>query len=300
MDNFLTKKFEWCLKRRQMSRPMRILSEPSCMYRYLNLQLTKKTPGKVKPVSAQLFWGDRMTVMIPEVVSTELYFNHFPEEPVIYAMLGLVKEGMTVFDIGAHFGSYSLLAAKLVGLTGCVHAFEPTPSTYNILRKNVNGRENIIAHNLAAYSENTSIQFRDYGLGRSAFNTLFSARIDEQWEVESEIQVQAIKLDEFSQKLNVFPDFVKIDAESAEYYVLLGMRYLVERKRPIISLEVGDVGAAQIYSSKDVVRLLTTDFGYRCYEYVGQGLFSPHMGKQKYEYDNLIFADAFPACLLEG
>ena len=37
----------------------------------------------------------------------------------------IVRTGDTVLDIGANYGAYSILAARLVGLRGNVHAFEP-------------------------------------------------------------------------------------------------------------------------------------------------------------------------------
>ncbi len=49
-------------------------------------------------------------------------------EPNTQAFLrGFLKTGMTVLDIGAHHGFYTLLAARCVGLVGKVTAFEPSP-----------------------------------------------------------------------------------------------------------------------------------------------------------------------------
>src|SRR5579863_1784743 len=38
-----------------------------------------------------------------------------------------LQPGMTVFDIGANHGLYSVLASKRIGREGTVHAFEPSP-----------------------------------------------------------------------------------------------------------------------------------------------------------------------------
>ena len=43
-------------------------------------------------------------------------------------MKSYLQLGMVVFDLGAHHGFYTLLAANLVGPTGRVIAFEPSPS----------------------------------------------------------------------------------------------------------------------------------------------------------------------------
>jgi len=42
--------------------------------------------------------------------------------------------GMTVIDVGAHHGLYAILAARQVGATGRVIAFEPAPSVRRRLR----------------------------------------------------------------------------------------------------------------------------------------------------------------------
>jgi FkbM family methyltransferase len=59
---------------------------------------------------------------------------------------GIVKEGMVVVDIGANIGYYTLIAAKLVGKSGIVYVFEPMPSNYECLCKNieVNGYTNVV------------------------------------------------------------------------------------------------------------------------------------------------------------
>jgi FkbM family methyltransferase len=52
-----------------------------------------------------------------------------------------IKEGMIVFDIGAHIGIFSLGAAKRVGITGKVYCFEPSPETIEILKQHISFNE---------------------------------------------------------------------------------------------------------------------------------------------------------------
>jgi FkbM family methyltransferase len=230
-----------------------------------------------------------MRVVLPEVVSAEIYFNHFAEQNVTYAMLKTLRPGMVVCDVGAHLGAYSLLTSRLVGSSGIVHAFEPTSSTFSLLQENVRARKNIILHNVAVYSENTMVKFRDYGLARSAFNSIYRARIEEDWAVESETLVPTTTLDSLFRDGVRLPDFVKIDAESAELHVLKGMEEIIRVKRPVIALEVGDVESRSVDLSRDVVMWLL-DRGYRCFEHERRGNFKTHEVKERYIYDNLIFA----------
>lgn len=58
---------------------------------------------------------------------------------------------MTIFDIGANIGYYTLLAESLVGPEGRVFAFEPHPENYEKLKENieVNGYTNCYLINKA-------------------------------------------------------------------------------------------------------------------------------------------------------
>ena len=49
----------------------------------------------------------------------------------------IIKEGDTIFDVGANIGAHTLPMAKSVGKNGIVHAFEPTKFAFNKLTKNI-------------------------------------------------------------------------------------------------------------------------------------------------------------------
>jgi len=52
-----------------------------------------------------------------------------------------LRAGDVFLDIGANVGFYTLFAAQRVGAGGCVHAFEPEPSTFESLRRSVEAND---------------------------------------------------------------------------------------------------------------------------------------------------------------
>jgi FkbM family methyltransferase len=150
-----------------------------------------------------------------------------PLEPgVTHLFRRLVRPGMVVVDVGAHFGWYTLQAARLLAGQGKVYSFEPTPETFALLRENVQ---------LNGFLESGVVQLRPVALwdqrGRarltrdprdSTHNTLFGA-VDG----TEVIEVETWTLDEaLAEERRV--DVVKIDAEGAEARILRGMRRTLE------------------------------------------------------------------------
>jgi FkbM family methyltransferase len=74
-------------------------------------------------------------------------------------MQEMLSEGMVAVDVGAHVGVYSLLAARLVGSSGVVHAIEPQRDCVTFLRKNVaaNNIDNVEVHQFALGHEDATV-----------------------------------------------------------------------------------------------------------------------------------------------
>ena len=62
----------------------------------------------------------------------------------------IIRPGMKCIDAGAHIGFYTCLMASLVGKTGKVYAFEPMPSHFELLLKNI--EENQLQQRVKAYN----------------------------------------------------------------------------------------------------------------------------------------------------
>lgn len=255
---------------------------------YKSIALLNKTLSlKVKTI-----WEDEIEIILPEMVSINIFRNGFAEADVTYYLLEHLKEGQTFIDIGAHFGSYSLLASNLVGKKGIVISFEPTPSTFTQLKRNIvnNEFQNIRIYNYAVFDKQTKLIFSDFGIVNSAFNSFFRNRGSNLLE-KQEIEVETVKLDDFLEnnfkELRI--DLIKIDAESSEYFILQGSQNIIKIYKPKIILEVGDFSIEDIKKSNELVNYLY-DIGYIAYEFdLDKKSITPYIAKANETYKNLIF-----------
>lgn len=196
------------------------IRSPKRMLPLVLLAIISKLFNRPFKRTAMTFWGDEMIVLIPEHVSLRIFGFGYFEEGLTKMVLEYLKPGDTFFDIGAHFGYFTLLASSIVGERGQVHSFEPTPSTFAILQSNVGGGSNVILNNCAVFSKETTLSFNDYGAEYSAFNSSTNERADRP--NPPTFEAQAISLDQYICSKKIVPSFVKIDAEGAEYQILTG------------------------------------------------------------------------------
>ena len=190
-------------------------------------------------------------------------------EPIFYgALTGVVRAGMTVFDIGAHIGIFTLGAAKRVGPAGKVFAFEPSPAASAVLKKHVAFNEwqdrvevvrevaSDVDGKLPFFVNGTSMAA---SLGRENVEVLSP---DRPAGGAVRLDADSITLDRFCAMRAVRPDVIKIDVEGAELKVLLGARGLLERVRPEILCEVHPRQMKHCGSSLEELRDYLADVGY--------------------------------------
>lgn len=170
------------------------------------------------------------------------YFSGIHEPEVASALCRHVREGMTVADIGANHGYFTILCSSLARPGGMVYAFEPEPENFRLLRDTIdaNGLDNVEAHQLAVWSrsETRTLNLAEPLGGR---HSLVSSRSDRT------IEVEAVALDDFVQDNDIESvEIVKIDVEGGELEVLDGMTSLIERCGPLVLCEFhGDELAAE-------------------------------------------------------
>ncbi|TYO68531.1 FkbM family methyltransferase [Bradyrhizobium hipponense] len=281
----LAEAFEAAVARRNASRIQRLVADP----------LRAVTPaflrwlGRVKEVPAQTFWGETMRVVVPEPVSAMIYRFGYYDENVCRFLLAALHEGNTFVDIGAHFGFFSKLAVRLIGGSGHVVAFEPMPRTRSLLSANLSGSigagcASVVEY--AAFDEEKTLEFRDYGDAHSSFNSAFVGRGLERTGIP--VDVRARRFDDIWNELgHQRIDVMKIDAESAELRVLIGAEQSLAKYKPVVIAEFGDFDLPNVPASRSIVEWLLPR-GYVAFEASKSGL-RPHQTQVRYGYTNLMF-----------
>jgi FkbM family methyltransferase len=138
---------------------------------------------------------------------------------------------MSFWDVGAHIGEHTLLAARAVGNAGEIHAFEPSPDISSLLTSNVrlNGMDNVIVNQLAVSNAPKETTFEVFDEPAICCLTPDDARVDANRSTIRQIHVSCTSLDEYS-KGKRLPNLIKIDVEGSELSVLDGMVNLLSRE----------------------------------------------------------------------
>ncbi|MGD0615984.1 MAG: FkbM family methyltransferase [Verrucomicrobiota bacterium] len=159
------------------------------------------------------------------LLRNRLFFLKAGTEPGVQNLCRrLLREGMTVVDIGANVGFLARHFCRRVGPGGKVFAFEPDPFTFEFLGFNTRSFANkqLTQCAISDNHEPALLHLNPVsGTGNSLLNKVDSSET---------VSVPCISLDEFLDKAGKpAVDVVKIDVEGAELSVLRGMRQTIAR-----------------------------------------------------------------------
>jgi FkbM family methyltransferase len=143
-----------------------------------------------------------------------------------------IRQGMSVVDVGANIGYYSMISSKLVGPSGRVLSFEPNSENARLI---LMSRERNKFDNLQLYpvalSDHTGHAFFSAALGSNG--GILSETLDVLMSPQCSV-VPTVRMDDIiSERVH----FIKMDVEGAEGLVLAGARQLTDSCRPIITME---------------------------------------------------------------
>ena len=142
-----------------------------------------------------------------------------------------IKGDMHVLDAGANIGYYAILEASLLSEQGKVYAFEPDARNVEVLKKNIalnNYSEKIKVYPYAVSDKDEMKKFQLYK--ESNINSFVKNAKKVKSERET-VEMKCVKLDSFPEIDKV--DFIRMDIEAYECYLLDGAMEFLKRKNKI-------------------------------------------------------------------
>lgn len=234
----------------------------SFLYKYAKWAANKILPQKYSPSWKEVHNGILKGTNIYTTKNSPI--DDMFEKDHDIMMLSYVKEGMNIYDIGAHVGYDSMCLAK-ISKTGKIISYEPNIFNLErmklILSRNKNLEKNITIHNLALSDTKKEIDFIftnniEGGTSSGSFtedaDTLFPKESYEKLGGFQRIKVGTDTLDNQIKVNNIKPDVIKIDVEGAETTVLNGAIETLSNIKPLLLIEIHS-----IKNMFDVYKILT-------------------------------------------
>ena len=151
-------------------------------------------------------------ILVPQSDCGErIYRVGCSDQNAAYFICKFLVPGMTFWDIGAHTGEFSLLAAKALEGEGVVRALEPHPVLFDLLSQNIRGKACVSTSRSAVAAEE----------GSSAMVvTAASSRLRGALDDAAQEWAPTITLDALAERSARIPNLIKVDVDGAERQVL--------------------------------------------------------------------------------
>lgn len=206
------------------------------------LSTDSKVARWLRPVVNRLLSDEPTVVVVRSGAARGLRMPIRPQEEKYYwtgdhefavqrTLISALSRGHVVWDIGAHIGFFTLIASRVVGPSGLVHAFEPLEA--NRLR----------LHEALRLNSAQNVGVHDAALGGVAGHAnLYAHEFTTQWsllrprDMTAHVSVPVTTLEELGKTLST-PNLIKIDAEGAELEILLGGVRFLATSRPLLIVE---------------------------------------------------------------
>lgn len=241
--------------------------------------------------------GIKMNIYGDSLVCRLIYLDQFEFDERDF-VARFLRRGDVFVDVGANVGLFSLIAARSVGPSGRILAFEPTSKTCKRLIENIhlNNFWTVQVERCALSNRTETLEMSVAEDDLDGYNSFAKPHVGEHYAKES---VPTVSWDEFASAwpLTERIALMKIDVEGWETNVLTGGKeWLSRRNAPVLQIEFTDRAAKAAGSScRDNYRILE-EMGYKLYRYNrGARTLIRDELRQEYPYLNLFAVKDLPA-----
>jgi len=206
------------------------------------------------------WWIDGKSKIVSNMILTE----KFTCLPALASVFPYIKKIDNAIDIGTWIGDSTVLMSKEFKN---VIGFEANPDIFLCCLENLKDR-NIINCSVRNIAVSNSVSEKDFFNGKSTFSGWVSEKTNFDIAITNHIKVNTVTLDSLNLK---DIDFIKIDVDSHEGYLLEGAQNFLRENSPVILIEnkVSMHKERQLADMPDPFKLLTS-LGYTLVEKVAK------------------------------
>jgi FkbM family methyltransferase len=194
---------------------------------------------------ARLTTGDVLYVDLGNAVGRTIWLHgdYSGEAAISNLIAANLRASDVFFDVGANVGFFTVMAARIVGDSGHVYAFEPLPRLARLLRKsaarNLLGNVTIIEAVVGKTQGRASVA----AMTDSAYSHVMDGAlaIDDSHGTWKPVSVESVTLDEYvGRVVRRVPRLIKMDIEGSEIEAIDGARSILSQADgPDVICEVG-------------------------------------------------------------
>lgn len=248
----------------RQSRLKRFLSRPLAYVKVFMTTRRSRLFPSGQPAVINTFFGYPMNLLLPSGLDLFLFGakTHDSEIRLAKFLLDNLNADSVFFDVGAHFGYYTLLAHY----ANCreIHAFEPAVASFAVLTRNTSHFQNVHTHRTVISDAFGLSDFYEFPLYYAENNTSRPPEPEDACRsgnfrpVRQRMPCQT--LDGFVGENGLVPTVVKVDVEGAEKEVVAGFLYNLGKHTITLILEfIRDPGLRE---NQETILAILTQHGY--------------------------------------
>lgn len=170
-------------------------------------------------------------------------------------------------DIGSNIGTFAISHAKYFDK---VLAYEPQIDNYNLLIQNVseNNITNIITTNCAILDKEGFFSIKNHDSSPGIHPGTYYIDFD----LDGDIPCKNLNNELYKHNIECV-DFIKMDTEGSEYFILKSIRDILIKDKPILCIEINSCSVKNYEITENQILSFLTNLNYKLYKINGSNYY---------------------------